>query len=253
MAVGIEMDANLHRKSNNILEAGTEAEMRTSEIRYRRLFESARDGILILDAKTLRIIDVNPFMVELLGYTRDEFLGREPWEIGLFSDKKVSQDAFRKLQVKGYLRYENLPLQTIEGTIREVEFVSNVYEEASKHVIQCNIRDITDRKRDEEERRLLLESAQAARAEADTAKVEMGTFVCQDAHKDVPTVKLLYDTLVEAKRRCGETTDDLSFPRFHRLIAAKTDALKERSGRDRVRFSIDIEDGRVAFKARADE
>lgn len=93
----------------------------------------------------------------------------------------------------------------------------------------------------------------AARAEADTAKVEMGTFVCQDAHKDVPTVKQLYDTLVEAKRRCGEATDDLSFPRFHRLIAAKTDALKERSGRDRVRFSIVIEDGRVAFKARADE
>ena len=70
----------------------------SSEIRYRRLFESARDGILILNADTLRITDVNPFMTELLSYSRDEFLGKELWEIGLFSDKEASQEAFRELQ-----------------------------------------------------------------------------------------------------------------------------------------------------------
>jgi PAS domain S-box-containing protein len=121
-------------------------ELRTSEIRYRRLFEAARDGILILNGVTLKITDVNPFMTELLGYSPDEFLGKELWEIGLFSDKGVSQNAFRELQAKRYLRYEDLPLQTSQGMLREVEFVSNAYEEDGHQVIQCNIRDITERK-----------------------------------------------------------------------------------------------------------
>ena len=120
--------------------------LRTSEIRYRRLFEAARDGILILDGLTLKITDVNPFMTELLGYSPDEFVGKELWEIGLFSDKEASQNAFRELQAKGYLRYEDLPLQTSRGKLREVEFVSNAYEEDGQQVIQCNIRDITQRK-----------------------------------------------------------------------------------------------------------
>jgi PAS domain S-box-containing protein len=174
----------LHRKSNNIPEPERKQQgLRTSEIRYRRLFESARDGILILNANTLRITDVNPFMLELLGYSRDEFLGKELWEIGLFSDKKASQEAFRKLQLKGYIRYEDLPLQTIEGKLREVEFISNVYEEDGHQVIQCNIRDITDRKRAEEERRLLLESAKAARAEADTANSIKDEFLTTLSHE----------------------------------------------------------------------
>ena len=120
--------------------------LRTSEIHYRRLFEAARDGILILNAATLRITDVNPFMTELLGYSRAEFLGKEIWEIGLFSDKDASQAVFRELQGTGYIRYENLPLQTRHGKRREVEFVANVYEEDGPQVIQCNIRDITERK-----------------------------------------------------------------------------------------------------------
>src|SRR3989337_332786 len=93
----------------------TQERLRTSEIRYRRLFEAARDGILILNAVTLKITDVNPFMTELLGYSTDEFLGRELWEIGLFTDKEASQAAFRELQETGYIRYEDLPLQTLHG------------------------------------------------------------------------------------------------------------------------------------------
>jgi PAS domain S-box-containing protein len=161
----------------------TQEGLRTSEIRYRRLFESARDGILILDAASLRITDVNPFMMELLGYSRDEFLGRELWEIGLFSDKAASQQAFRELQMKGYLRFEDLPLQTTDGKLREVEFVSNVYQEDGHRVIQCNIRDVTDRKHAEEERRLLLASAQAARAEADAANGIKDEFLATVSHE----------------------------------------------------------------------
>jgi PAS domain S-box-containing protein len=165
------------------LNASDASTLRTSEIRYRRLFESARDGILILDAASLKITDVNPFMMELLGYSRDGFLGRELWEIGLFSDKAASQQAFKELQLNGYLRYENLPLQTTDGKLREVEFVSNVYDEDRHPVIQCNIRDITDRKRAEEERRVLLASAQAARAEADTANSLKDEFLATVSHE----------------------------------------------------------------------
>jgi PAS domain S-box-containing protein len=165
------------------VDASDNSTLRTSEIRYRRLFESARDGILILNALSLKITDVNPFMMELLGYSHDEFLGKELWEIGLFGDKNASQHAFKDLQSNGYLRYENLPLQTTDGKLREVEFVSNVYEEDRRPVIQCNIRDITDRKRAEEERRVLLASAQAARAEADTANSLKDEFLATVSHE----------------------------------------------------------------------
>jgi PAS domain S-box-containing protein len=178
------VDDALNKAINIITEPERTQEMlRTSEIRYRRLFESAQDGILILNAGTLEITDANPFMTQLLGYSRAEFLGKELWEIGLFTDKEASQKAFRELQVKGYLRYEDLPLQTTEGKLREVEFVSNVYEEDSHQVIQCNIRDITARKRAEEERRLLLESTQAARAEADAANGIKDEFLATLSHE----------------------------------------------------------------------
>ncbi|HLL77568.1 MAG TPA: PAS domain S-box protein [Pyrinomonadaceae bacterium] len=130
-------------------------DLNVSEIRYRRLFESARDGILILDAASRRITDVNPYMVELMGYSRDEFLGKELWEIGLFRDKDESRIAFRELQATGYIRYEDLPLQTKAGKQWNVEFISNVYQEDGHQVIQCNIRDITERRRAEEAKFLM--------------------------------------------------------------------------------------------------
>ena len=182
MLVESKMTETLHEERYINLASPNET-LRTSEIRYRRLFESAQDGILILDADTLRITDVNPFMSELLNYSHDEFLEKELWEIGVFKDKDASQQAFRELQLTGYLRYENLPLQTKQGKLREVEFVSNVYDEGGHRVIQCNIRDITDRKRAEEERKLLLESAQAARAEADVANGIKDEFLATLSHE----------------------------------------------------------------------
>jgi PAS domain S-box-containing protein len=119
--------------------------VQTSEVRYRRLFETAQDGILILDADTGKVIDANPFMTELLGYAHAEFLGKELWEIGLFNDKSDNEAAFRELQQQGYIRYDHLPLETTRGKRADVEFVSNVYAVDSRHVAQCNIRDISDR------------------------------------------------------------------------------------------------------------
>ncbi|MGB7583122.1 MAG: PAS domain S-box protein, partial [Sedimentisphaerales bacterium] len=124
--------------------------MLVSELRYRRLFEAARDGILILDADSGQIVDVNPFVEDILGYSREEFLDKKLWEIGLFKDIVESKEAFLKLQTRGYVRYENLPLETKDGRRIAVEFVSNVYTVEHTKVIQCNIRDITDRARAEE-------------------------------------------------------------------------------------------------------
>jgi two-component system cell cycle sensor histidine kinase/response regulator CckA len=127
----------------------SEEAIRDSEARYRRLFEAARDGILILDANTGLITDVNPFLMELLDYSREEFIGKTLWQIGPFKDVAASKTAFRELQAQKYVRYENLPLATRAGRCINVEFVSNVYRVNNKKVIQCNIRDITRRKQDE--------------------------------------------------------------------------------------------------------
>ena len=121
-----------------------------SEIRYRRLFETAIDGILILDADTGRITDANPYLQELLGYSLAELLGKMLWEIGPFKDIAASRGAFRRLQRKEYIRYDNLPLETKGRHRKHVEFVSNVYRENGTRVIQCNIRDITPRHNVEE-------------------------------------------------------------------------------------------------------
>jgi two-component system CheB/CheR fusion protein len=124
--------------------------VRRSEIRYRRLFEAAHDGLLLLDPKSLKILDANPYLTELLDYTREELLGKELFEIGLMENKEASHVAFQELQTKGFIRYDNLPLATKTGERREVEFVCNLYHEESEQIVQCNIRDITKRKRAEE-------------------------------------------------------------------------------------------------------
>ena len=122
------------------------AVLEKSELRYRRLFETAQDGILILDAKTGAINDVNPYLIDMLGYSREEFVAKKLWEVGAFKDVEASKRSFQILQKKEYVRYENLPLRAKDGRLVQVEFVSNVYLVADEKVIQCNIRDISDRK-----------------------------------------------------------------------------------------------------------
>lgn len=153
---GIVQAEELERQNRELLEI--------SEVRYRRLFESARDGVLILDAGTARITDSNPFIGELLGYSHAELMGKELWEIGLFKDQEESKAAVRELQDEKYIRYEDLPLETKPGRCVDVEFVSNVYIEDHHSVIQCNIRDITERKRlDNELRRYAADLSEADR------------------------------------------------------------------------------------------
>ncbi|GFE60667.1 PAS domain-containing sensor histidine kinase [Geobacter sp. AOG2] len=127
----------------------TLAALQDSERRYRRLFESAKDGILILDADSGKVVDANPFLMKLLGYSYEEICGKYLWEVGKFKDIAASREAFKVLQDNEYIRYEDLPLEASDGKLISVEFVSNVYLVDGGKVIQCNIRDITARKRTE--------------------------------------------------------------------------------------------------------
>ncbi len=134
-------------------EVRTEQEILASELSYRRLFEAAQDGILILDVETGRVDDVNPFLSWLLGFSREEMIGKTVGELSPFKDIESNQAMLERLQEQGYVRYENLPLEARDGRKMAVEFVSNVYQAGDKKVIQCNVRDITERKKVEAELR----------------------------------------------------------------------------------------------------
>jgi PAS domain S-box-containing protein len=127
-----------------------EVDLKVSELKYRRLFETAQDAILILDGNNGNITDANTFIIDLLGYPLDYFMGKHLWELGFFKDKTLALEAFARLKEDGYVRYEDLPLETRAGHSIAVEFVSNVYLVGDKKIIQCNIRDITARKRAED-------------------------------------------------------------------------------------------------------
>ena len=130
-----------------------EDRVRVSEVRYRRLFESAHDGVILIDPGTRKITDTNPFMTKLLGYPQDQLVGKELFEIGLLKDEAASREMFLELKKRREARYENLPLRSKSGRHKDVEVVANLHMESGQPVIQCNIRDITVRKQAEKVQR----------------------------------------------------------------------------------------------------
>ncbi|HUX20458.1 MAG TPA: PAS domain S-box protein, partial [Spirochaetia bacterium] len=132
-----------------------------SEKRYRHLFEAAKDGILILDAESGKIVDVNPYLIDLTGFSRAELLGKHLWEIGAFEDMNASKSSYEELKEKGYIRYEDLPLKISSGGKIDVEFISNTYQIDGHDVIQCNIRNITERIKAESRDRLVRDVLEA--------------------------------------------------------------------------------------------
>ena len=176
--------------------------LRTSELRYRRLFESAQDGILILDGESGEIIDANPFLLDLLNYTFREIIGLKLWEIGQFKDIAANQEAFQQLQDNQYIRYENLPLVARGGKHIQVEFVSNVYLVDDKKIIQCNIRDISARAKKQDASRAHLGALEVA----NNAKDEFLAALSHELRTPLSAISSMLDVL-ELETGRADTAD----------------------------------------------
>ena len=182
--------------------------LNTSEIKYRLLFEAAKDGILILDAESGQIVDANPCLMEMLGYSHTELLGKELWEIGVFKNIAASKEAFWELQKIDYIRFEDMPMETKAGKLIDVEFIINIYAVGKQKVFQCNIRDITERKQGELELLKLKNELEIKVAEK-----------TKELKERVDELERFHDATIDRELRMKELRDEIETLKKNQNIA----------------------------------
>jgi diguanylate cyclase (GGDEF)-like protein/PAS domain S-box-containing protein len=168
---------HLKLRSAQLRLAEQNAQLRRSETRYRQLFETSKDGILLLDSKSGRITDVNAAVVKMLGYGRAHFLNHRLWDIAPFKAVPGCPTAFAELQANEYVSDEHWRLETQSNSLIDVEFVGNVYQVDGARILQCNLRDITSRK---------------------MAEARIRHMALHDSLTGLPNRILLYDLLIQA-------------------------------------------------------
>ena len=124
---------------------------RAAEARFRRLFESARDGIVIVDKSSGEILDINPYAEQLFGYSRQELLGQRLWEIEAARDTPGLRAALEQTRDQQATRFADMSFKTRNGGAIQTEITGDVYCEEDRRAIQLNIRDVTERRRFESE------------------------------------------------------------------------------------------------------
>jgi diguanylate cyclase (GGDEF)-like protein/PAS domain S-box-containing protein len=125
--------------------------LKASEIRYRRLFETAPYGVLVLDAETGVVVDANAAAGQLLGCDPEEIAEHPLWSLRAFRNAAATRSQFRDVVLQPHVRYDNLPIEMADGTIKHIELVSTIFLADSKPFVQCILHDITDRIKREQE------------------------------------------------------------------------------------------------------
>lgn len=116
-----------------------------AEVRYQRLFETAKDGMLLFDAETERLTDVNPYFLELTGYGRERLAGCRLSEMKAFGDAGEAWDIIREARAHEIVRRDGVVLRAADGKRLETELVANRYPVGNQQIVQVNIRDVTKR------------------------------------------------------------------------------------------------------------
>jgi PAS domain S-box-containing protein len=149
----IAVTAALERAHQHRMQEERDAAVLTSELRHRRGFETTMDGIMIADAATQIIYDVNQSLVDLLGYSRADCLGRTLSEIGIRPENGEELPVAAMAGTGDRYRCASMPLRARDGRELEVEVAAVVYQVGQEATLQCNLRDVTDQKSLERELR----------------------------------------------------------------------------------------------------
>ncbi|HEY7855342.1 MAG TPA: ATP-binding protein [Terriglobales bacterium] len=183
-------------------------DLEVSEVRFRRLFEAACDGIIILGADGYRIQEINPFLEEMLGVRREQVVGKTLHEAGLIADAREEQRLTSAMAECGFLRADDMPLVDRGGKQHAVELIANVYDEDGSQVVQMNVRDIKDRLTAEHMREELLASEQQSRREAEAASLSKDAFLANLSH-EIRTPLNAISGWASLLSEAGRTTDDI--------------------------------------------